>query len=280
MPATTLAALGGDDTGGVTPCKGCNTRWWPYPRVLAHRGGGTLAPENTLAGMRTGKKNGYRGVEFDVMLAADGVPVLMHDPNFGRTVRGDGGVATTTSTALTRMDAGSWHSPAFVGEPVPLFADVLAYCHAQGLWMDIEIKPSSEAAAYETGRVVGAMVRTVHAAEIARSPGGRDPALPEFSSFSMAALEGARATAPEIPRGLLVGEVPADWHARTQAVGALALHAHHEKITREAVEALHGAGMPLMVYTVNDPARARELFRLGVDCFCTDRLDLIRPDLS
>ena len=256
------------------------TALWPYPRVLAHRGGGTLAPENTLAGMRQGRRSGYRGVEFDVMLAADGVPVLMHDPEFGRTVRGSGGVATTDSAALMRMDAGSWHSPAYAGEPVPLFADVLAYCRAQGLWMDIEIKPSSQAAAHATGRAAGAVVRAVYAEEIARSPGGRDPALPEFSSFSPEALAGARETAPEIPRGLLVGEVPHDWHDRVQAVGALALHAHHEKITRDLVDAIHGAGLPLMVYTVNDPARARALFDLGVDSFCTDRLDLIRPDLG
>ena len=75
---------------------------WPFPRVIAHRGGGTLAPENTLAGLRCGLAHGYRAVEFDVMLAADGVPVLMHDPAFGRTVPGIGNVARNQRRAAGR----------------------------------------------------------------------------------------------------------------------------------------------------------------------------------
>jgi glycerophosphoryl diester phosphodiesterase len=69
---------------------------WIYPKVVAHRGGGTLAPENTLAGLKRGMQAGFRAIEFDVMLARDGVPVLMHDPDFGRTVKGEGSVAAST----------------------------------------------------------------------------------------------------------------------------------------------------------------------------------------
>ena len=58
---------------------------WPYPRILAHRGGGTLAPENTLGAIRLGAHMGFAGVEIDVMLAGDGTPVLMHDQTLKRT---------------------------------------------------------------------------------------------------------------------------------------------------------------------------------------------------
>src|SRR4030088_630189 len=54
-------------------------RTWPYPRVVGHRGGGALAPENTLAGIRKAAALGFGGVEFDVMLSADKVPLLIHD---------------------------------------------------------------------------------------------------------------------------------------------------------------------------------------------------------
>ena len=65
---------------------------WPYPRVLAHRGGGTLAPENTLGALRHGASLGFRGVEFDVMLAGEGLPVLIHDETFQRTTSAKGSV--------------------------------------------------------------------------------------------------------------------------------------------------------------------------------------------
>ncbi len=257
-----------------------STLRWPYPRVLAHRGGGGLAPENTLAAIRAGHARGFKGVEFDVMLAADSVPVLMHDPLFGRTVAGTGAVAGATSTQLSAMDAGAWYSACYIGEPVPLFTDVLHHCRDQGIWMNIEIKPSDETVAAATGRAVGAAVRLAFAHQITRNHGGLDASLPLFSSFSMTALQGAQEAAPEIPRGLLVTEIPPDWQERLRATGASALHPRERELTREQVDAVHAQGVPLMCYTVNDPARARVLFDWGVDAFCTDRLDLIAPDFA
>ena len=96
---------------------------WPYARVVAHRGGGTMAPENTLAAVREGYRRGFRAIEFDVMLARDGVPVVMHDPYLGRTVAGSGNIPDYDGAELLRMDAGSWFSAAYAGEPVPAFVD-------------------------------------------------------------------------------------------------------------------------------------------------------------
>ena len=76
---------------------------WTYPRFLAHRGGGKLAPENTIAGLQCGLDHGYRAVEFDVMLARDGVPVVMHDPYLGRTVAGAGNVFDYDAAELVAM---------------------------------------------------------------------------------------------------------------------------------------------------------------------------------
>ena len=90
-----------------------------YPRIIAHRCGGALAPENTLAGLRLAARLGCGGVEFDTMLAADGVPVLMHDETLERTTSGCGRVADLDSISLARFDAGSRHHPAFAAEPVP-----------------------------------------------------------------------------------------------------------------------------------------------------------------
>ena len=115
---------------------------WPYPRIVAHRGGGLLAPENTLAGIRLARNLGFDGVEFDVKLTADGVPVLMHDDTLERTTDGSGAVADTSYQQITELDAGGWFGNEFSGEPVPSFAAASALCRQAGVWANIEIKPS------------------------------------------------------------------------------------------------------------------------------------------
>jgi glycerophosphoryl diester phosphodiesterase len=247
---------------------------WPFPRIIAHRGGGTLAPENTLAAMRCGLAHGFHAVEFDVMLSGDGVPVLMHDPVFGRTVAAGGSVATSTAQQLTAMDAGSWFDRRFAGEKVPTFRQVIDFCNENGIWMNVEIKPSPGFAT-ETGRAAATLLKEC----LDRRPdaGGL---MPLFSSFSMDALLAAREAAPEIPRGLLIGSVPAEWQTLLNEPGAIALHTNHKNLTREQAQAIRDAGFGVFCYTVDDPVRARELLSWGVDAFCTDRIDLIGPDFS
>jgi glycerophosphoryl diester phosphodiesterase len=131
---------------------------WPFPRIIAHRGGGTLAPENTLAAMRCGLAHGFRAVEFDVMLSADGIPVLMHDPDFGRTIAGSGSVSDCTAGELAAMDAGSSFDRRFAGEKVPTFRQVIAFCDDNGIWMNVEIKPAP-GFAVDTGRAAARVLQ-------------------------------------------------------------------------------------------------------------------------
>ena len=247
---------------------------WSYPKFLAHRGGGKLAPENTIAGLRCGLEHGFHAVEFDVMLARDGVAVVMHDPYLGRTVAGAGNVVDYDAAELVRMDAGSGFSSQYRDEPVPLFTQYVMFCKAHGIWMNIEIKPTPgfEAA---TGKVVGELTRAMFGLEIAQD----DPALlPLMSSFSPVALAAVRQAAPDIARALLLDVIPLDWEAQTRALDAVAIHTNHKHLTRALARQVKDAGFGLFCYTVNDPARARELVGWGVDAMCTDRIDLIGPD--
>jgi glycerophosphoryl diester phosphodiesterase len=221
---------------------------WPYARVVAHRGGGTLAPENTLAAVKEGARLGFRAIEFDVMLARDGIPVVLHDPYLGRTVPGSGAITDYDAAELASMDAGSWFSTTFAGEPVPYFVEYAQYCKVNGIWMFAD----------ELGT----------------------PAAPLLSSFSMAALAAAREAAPDVARACLFDRLPPDWQAQATALGAVAIHTSHKHLTEAAAHAIKAAGFGLLCYTVNSPARARTLLAWGVDALCTDRLDLIGPGFA
>jgi len=163
---------------------------WPYPRHIAHRGAGTLAPENTLAAMRAGYALGYRMVEFDVKLSGDGVPFLLHDDTLDRTTSGRGRADALTWAELSKLDAGRWHSPAFAGEPLPMLEQVAHWAIANDVACNVEIKPVPGCE-----RATGAAV-ALDALALWR--GSR--VQPLLSSFSEEALAAAKGAVPELQK--------------------------------------------------------------------------------
>ncbi|MGE5468102.1 MAG: glycerophosphodiester phosphodiesterase [Ignavibacteria bacterium] len=228
-----------------------------YPRVIAHRCGGALAPENTLAGLRAAARLGCRGVEFDVMLSADGEPVLIHDETLERTTDGRGPVAAQPLAALRLLDAGVRHGAPFRGEPIPTLDDALALCATLGLWANVEIKPSTGREA-ETGAVVGR--------RLAQRWDGNGV----VSSFSVEALAAARREAPSLAYALLSDGIPADWRGRLAAAACQAWHCAADA-DPAAIAALAGTGVPVACYTVNSRERADRLFAAGAVAVFTDR---------
>ncbi|WP_300453971.1 glycerophosphodiester phosphodiesterase [Accumulibacter sp.] len=235
---------------------------WPLPRIFAHRGGGALAPENTLAGLRLAARLGLRAVEFDVMLSADGTPWLIHDETLERTTSGCGRVGETSDAVLRVLDAGAGQHPAFAGEPLPTLESAAGVCRQLGLWVNVEIKPASGCEAL-TGDVVARHVRRLWA--------GDD--LPLVSSFSETTLAAARAAVPDLPLGSVYERPPADWLTRVDALAALTLHCAASSLDDELRWAARRAGIPLLCYTVDDPHRAAALFRSGVAAVFSDRID-------
>ena len=255
---------------------------WPYARVLAHRGGGTLAPENTLGAIRVGLEHGLHAIEFDAMLPRDDTPILMHDPTLRRTAERAGAVTDFTAAELQQFDVGHWHSPRFKGERVPTLDETLAFCRREDVWCNVEIKPApgrEEA----TGRAVAEVIARAYA-DLVR-PGGATqagvvPSVPLLSSFSIVALRAARAAAPDLPRGWLVDRVPAGWRAQFEQLGCVAIHTNHRFLTAARTAEIKATGAWLFCYTVNQPERARQIREWGVDALCTDRIDLIGPDFA
>ena len=199
-----------------------STRFWPYPRLIAHRGAGKLAPENTLTAMRVGHAHGYRMVEFDVKLAADNVSFLLHDATLERTTSGRGRADALLWRELSRLDAGGWHSAKYAGEPLPTLASIARWARAHGVACNIEIKPTP-GRERETGAAVALDAATLW----------RDADVPPLlSSFSEAALDAARDAVAVLPRALLLEAIPADWPDRLARLECVALVADHEALTR------------------------------------------------
>ena len=101
---------------------------WPYPRWIAHRGAGKLAPENTLAAFRLGAQHGYRMFECDAKLSADGVPFLLHDATLERTTNGQGTAGDLPLGALAQLDAGSWQAICAAARDVGLSESHITRC--------------------------------------------------------------------------------------------------------------------------------------------------------
>ena len=250
-------------------------RDWPYPRRIAHRGAGKLAPENTLAAFRVGAGHGYRMFECDVKLAADGVPFLMHDATlvrttnareiFGRAASDVGGDHAWSE--LAKLDAGSWHGPAYAGEPLPTLENVTRYCLANGHFLNIEIKPTP-GVERRTGEVVAR-----HADRLWNNA----PTPPLLTSFDLQVLEGAMGTAANLPRGLLLDTLWEGWLEKATALGCVAVVCDHALWDTAMVAKVHGAGMKCLSYTVNDERAASRLLKLGTDGIITDRVDLFPP---
>jgi len=236
---------------------------WPYPRWIAHRGAGKLAPENTLAAFRLGASHGYRAFECDVKLSADGVPFLLHDATLQRTSSGHGIAGKLDWSALARLDAGSWHSRGYAGEPLPSLDAIAAFCLRNGHALNIEIKPTpgTEAA---TGRAV--------ALEAARLWSGA--ALPPLlSSFEPEALRAAQAAVSGLPRALLLDSLRAGWLDEARALGCAGVVTNYAVMDAGVLSQVHAAGMRALVYTVNDPAEVLRLVGMGIDGIITDAVN-------
>ncbi len=242
---------------------------WPYPRIIAHRGGGSLAPENTLEAFQRGFNSGFRAVEFDVMLTKDLVPVVIHDEEFGRTIRGDGRVSDFLADDLLKLDAGSWFAGQFAHSRVPTYRKVLEFCTQHDIWMNVEIKPARGFEAL-TGEVVAEATREFYQ--------NTNYELPLISSFNLDALSVARPILPDFPFGVLFDQLPADWQQQLRRFDAVSLHTNHQYLNEQRVGDIKQAGCALCCYTVNDVIRAHNLLSWGVDALFTDNLTAISAD--
>lgn len=228
--------------------------------VIAHRGASALAPENTLAAFERAHEDGCLWIESDVKLTYDGIPILMHDETLERTTNGIGLVADMKWNELQKLDAGSWFDPAYTQEPIPHLDELLTFIIDHNMRLNLELKPC-------TGRTKATVM--VALIELTKIWPDNFP-VPLVSSFDMEALTIAANLHPECPRGLLLEKWEDDWVDRAQQIGASSIHIDEKDLTRDQIEKLVESPYVILTYTVNNPARAKELLHWGVSAVFSD----------
>jgi glycerophosphoryl diester phosphodiesterase len=235
------------------------------PPVIAHRGASGDAPENTMAAFTRALQYGIQWVEFDVMLAACGTPIIFHDETLDRTTNATGCIGSHSAVWLRSLDAGAWFNSIYAGECIPTLAQLTAFLAETGLCANIEIKP-----------LPGQDAQTVLAAlqEVSAFFPEQSPSI-LFSSFSIPALKLLRQHAPTANLGLLMHEWLPDWRDTADALCCVSVHVNNEVLTEQGAHEIKAAGKQLLCYTVNDACRAETLFGWGVDAVFSDFPDHI-----
>ena len=245
-----------------------------YPLIIGHRGASAVAPENTLAAFRKAIDAGADGIEFDVRLSSDGVPVIIHDETLRRTALRTDRVVDLTAAELLKADAGSWFAIArhlstdeYRDEKIPTLQQLLEDFSTNDALLYLELK----CAASEIHRIVDATVDLLETYFVT------DRTIVEC--FDLPAIEAMKRRAPSIKTAALFEPSLANPSAllsaqrlvaRAVAVGADEIALHHRLANRRAVEAAHNAGLRVVVWTVDDPAWIMRRQEHGIDCLITN----------
>ena len=242
--------------------------WWRgRPLIIAHRGASRLAPENTLAAFRRAVEIGADGIEIDVQLSTDSVPVVIHDATVDRTTNGSGWVRDLTLAQLQELDAGSHAGAAFAGERIPTLEEVLTEV-GDKLLIDIELKyPTLETASLEAQVI-----------EVIRRLGMQQRVW--LSSFKPYALHTTRRLAPEMPCGLIYGPLsPGSW-LLAPITPHEARHPHASLVGERMMRRARQRGQRVITWTVDEPAQARQLATRGVDAIITNTPEALIGNLE
>lgn len=243
------------------------------PLILGHRGASSFAPENTLAAFERALTDGADGVEFDVRLARDDVPVVIHDATLRRTSGLDARVASLSSSELSAIAVGSWFNRRFPAravetyerETVPTLAQVFAHIAPRSRLLYVELKCEAAEAS--------ALVECV-AAEV-RAHGLEERVI--VGSFMLDAVAEAKRIAPELHtaaaferrfgRPLLA---PRTLLRQALACRADALALARSLVSRRTIEAAHARGLQTVIWTVDHPSWIKRAAALGLRAVITN----------
>ena len=235
-----------------------------FPKIIAHRGASTIAPENTIAAFAKASEIGARWCECDVGVMADGTLLVIHDDTVDRTTNSSGSWDSWGYGELRRLDAGAWFSPTYRFERIPELADVVSFANATQTSFNIELKPRA------AGKRRDTLVENLQVAlQSFENKGGL-----LISSFDHELLSAVRQAMPEVPLAWLCtpAEVRAESWREASQIECTAIHPCGQDLTEADVHEMLDAGFDVNVWTVNTLEDARKAAQWGVTGIFTDRV--------
>ncbi|HEY0429876.1 MAG TPA: glycerophosphodiester phosphodiesterase family protein [Pyrinomonadaceae bacterium] len=243
------------------------------PLIIAHRGASALAPENTLAAFEKALTDGAEGLEFDVQMARDGVPVVFHDFNLKRIGGCDGAVSDFSSAELRNIDAGTWFNlknphradEKFSAERIPTFLELLGFLKDYKGLLYVELK----CAGREFAPLVETVCRTICKSEF----------LPQIrlKSFNLKAIAHAKKSFPEIRTAALFEPTfPAILRGKAHLIEKAEAHRadelslHFSLVTKKLMARAAAKNFPVTIWTADNPAWVNRAIRLGLQAIITN----------
>lgn len=230
--------------------------------IFAHRGASKIAPENTMAAFKKASEFRADGIELDVQLSKDGVPVIIHDEYLDRTTNGSGLVKDFNLKDLKKLDAGRWFNEKYSSETIPTLEEFLTWFSATELQLNIELKTDLiaydgiETLVYDIVRKFELESRTV------------------FSSFNINTLKRVKHINPSLNTAYLFSKWMNQAWAYAKAQNMDGIHPKYYLLSRRLIQYAHRSDMQVRTYTVNHPAKIKRCYNLKVDAIFTDTPDL------
>jgi glycerophosphoryl diester phosphodiesterase len=239
------------------------------PLVIAHRGASGYAPETTLEAYRLALQMGADGIEMDVHRSRDGVIVAIHDPDVERTTNGSGQISDLTLADLMALDAGSWFNDAFpkkarpeyIGLKIPTLQEIIDMVKESTVRLFIEIKDPER------------YPQDLESSLLSLICGNQLEKRVRFLSFSSQSVRKIKALNPAIQTAFLVSDPGKDPVSAALEISAGELAIRHNLATPAIVDAAHGNGLSVAVWTVDRQADMRRMIEIGVDCITTNYPD-------
>lgn len=249
------------------------------PKILGHRGSSAFAPENTMIAFKQSFEDGADGIEFDVCLSSDKVPVVIHDSNLKRTAGRKEFVKNLTSKELSEIEVGSWFNRRFPAKAkeefssarIPLLSEVFNEFKGKDFQLYVEMK-------LDKGDDYVALAKAV--ANSIREHEINNQVVVE--SFDLSAIKEIKRLAPEIhTAALFEPKILRLIRTKRRLIDEAISHQadeialHYTLATRHTVKAATQEGLKTVIWTADNPVWIKRAMDYGIKAIITNNPPLM-----